>query len=532
MKMTNKALSVAILVALGAGSAHAVNISTTGTGQVLISPYYTTRDGNKTLMSVVNTTSDFKAIKVRFREGYNSREVLDFNVYMSPHDVWTASIEENDAGGASLHTNDTTCTVPAIPSAGIAFRPYAYNGQMTPTFNLDGGPTGIDRVKEGYFEVIEMGVDLEPWDSGDSGETNDALHVYNRAAYPEGVPENCAGIVARWQSGGDWVGNRFYQMAPPEGGLAGSAAVINVDAGTEFDIPLTALEDWSNTVQHFAPGNENPRIENVNPPATVVLTNGGASSAPLLYADTWPESRDALSAILQTVSVSNEYTLNPAVNGQTSWVVTFPTKRLHTDSNRTLSDVSDGVNALTSDDLSPFTSEFQVGWDGRACEDVTISVWNREEYQSVSEVDFSPTPGAPDSLCYEVNVINFNNSALSGGAVVSKIFGDSPLALDKELDDPLHRNGWARIMFSDGTGTHVLDGTEGFYQGLPAIGFRVSTVANGNVVSGGEAVLSNYAVSQEHIYNRVITPMATFTIENGDVVSDAALPVEGWHSGM
>jgi hypothetical protein len=44
-----------------------------------------------TLMSVVNTTASTKAIKVRFREGRNSLEVLDFNVFLSPFDVWTAA---------------------------------------------------------------------------------------------------------------------------------------------------------------------------------------------------------------------------------------------------------------------------------------------------------------------------------------------------------------------------------------------------------------------------------------------------------
>ena len=48
-------------------------------------------------MSVVNTTASTKAVKVRFREGKNSAEVLDFNVFLSPFDVWTASITPGPA---------------------------------------------------------------------------------------------------------------------------------------------------------------------------------------------------------------------------------------------------------------------------------------------------------------------------------------------------------------------------------------------------------------------------------------------------
>ena len=45
-----------------------------------------------TYVSVVNTTDVVKVVKVRFREGKNSREVLDFNLYLSPNDVWTGAV--------------------------------------------------------------------------------------------------------------------------------------------------------------------------------------------------------------------------------------------------------------------------------------------------------------------------------------------------------------------------------------------------------------------------------------------------------
>ena len=87
MKMKKKILSAAVLAALGASTAQAVNLSQDGTGEVLLFPYYTVQNGEETLVSIVNTTDYTKAVKVRFREAYNSREVLDFNLYLSPHDV-------------------------------------------------------------------------------------------------------------------------------------------------------------------------------------------------------------------------------------------------------------------------------------------------------------------------------------------------------------------------------------------------------------------------------------------------------------
>src|SRR5678816_1917985 len=78
-----------------------------------IYPYYTVRGGNGTLLSVVNTHQEGKAVKVRFLEGYDSREVLDFNLYLSQYDVWVAQVYDNGSGGA-VATNDNSCTVPTM----------------------------------------------------------------------------------------------------------------------------------------------------------------------------------------------------------------------------------------------------------------------------------------------------------------------------------------------------------------------------------------------------------------------------------
>src|SRR5690242_19234451 len=112
--------ALAGLGALGAtGAAQAVNLNPDGLGQVLIYPYYTTRAdaaGNvyNSLLSVVNSTSSAKAVKVRFLEGKNSREVLDFNLFLSAYDVWTAAVlpSAGTGGGARAATTDRSCTLP------------------------------------------------------------------------------------------------------------------------------------------------------------------------------------------------------------------------------------------------------------------------------------------------------------------------------------------------------------------------------------------------------------------------------------
>ena len=113
--LTNAVIAGIAGVAGIASVANAVNLNPDGLGQVLIYPYYTVNGGNSTLVSVVNTTGFGKAVKVRFVEGRNSREVLDFNLYLSPYDVWTGAVYEI-AGitPAVLSTNDNSCTVPNI----------------------------------------------------------------------------------------------------------------------------------------------------------------------------------------------------------------------------------------------------------------------------------------------------------------------------------------------------------------------------------------------------------------------------------
>src|SRR5450755_50542 len=112
--------ALAGLGALGAtGAAQAVNVNPDGLGQVLIYPYYTTQGTNapyNSLLSVVNSTGSGKVVKVRFLEGRNSKEVLDFNLWLSPFDVWTAAIIPSGAG-AGIFSTDLSCTTPPVSAS-------------------------------------------------------------------------------------------------------------------------------------------------------------------------------------------------------------------------------------------------------------------------------------------------------------------------------------------------------------------------------------------------------------------------------
>ncbi len=137
--------AIAGVSALGvAGTAEAVHVNPDGLGQVLIYPYYTVRTRDATvftnpqynsLLSVVNSTASAKAVKVRFLEGKASKEVLDFNLYLSAHDVWTAGVIPT-ADGAGIVTFDKSCTVPTVSSTVSTPTPFVnfvYCGRRTRT---------------------------------------------------------------------------------------------------------------------------------------------------------------------------------------------------------------------------------------------------------------------------------------------------------------------------------------------------------------------------------------------------------------
>ena len=89
-------------------------IRQSGTGHQLLVPYYNTQAGNATLINLVNTdVINGKAVKVRFRGGSNSDDVFDFQLYLSPGDVWAANISKGADGLPRLTSGDKSCTLPA-----------------------------------------------------------------------------------------------------------------------------------------------------------------------------------------------------------------------------------------------------------------------------------------------------------------------------------------------------------------------------------------------------------------------------------
>jgi hypothetical protein len=455
MRKTKLATAVSLALAGSAGmvgTAQAVNVNPDGLGEVLLFPYYTVRGGYDTLFSIVNTRNEAKAVKVRFLEGKNSIEVLDFNLYLSPFDVWTGALVQSEEG-VRLATRDTSCTVPRIPEDGVEFRNFRLIEEQ------DGAGTDLDRTREGYVEIIEMGVV--------TGElATAATHVEGEEPR---VPQDCEALMDAWRAGGTWAQNPSANIQFNPGGLFSKGILINVEEGVAYGYRSTALEDFFPAAIHTRPDSIPPSLNSGIPISNVFTGEGVATSI-------WGgQPVNAVSAVLMHDTVMNQFVTSEDINAGTDWVVSFPTKRFH---------VAEPVTP-------PFTQPFT---QNGACEDVTLSLWDREERSRVDDVDFSPTPPqGVNALCWEVNVITFNNTNVL----------ESALQLNVDTA-AVGRDGWMRMAFVNAG--HQMTDEEGLftYFGLPSIGFGVQKYVNGDV----NGLMSNYGGLFDHASSRFVSEAA------------------------
>ena len=471
--MKRNSLTTAVVAGIAgvagfAGLANAVDLNPDGLGQVLIYPYYTVNKSQDTLFSVVNTDPiNGKAVKVRFLEGYNSREVLDFNLYLSPNDVWTAAVTQvSDDGGAQVATTDQSCTDPSVlANSPVAFRSAAYDG--TGPVPADEGPQDITRTREGYIELISMG-DIDP-----------ASTLAGLITHDDGVPPGCGSINDTVASAG---------VVAPTGGLFGEADIVNVGEGTIFPYTADAIDGFSAIPLYSPSNNLNPSLQDANSADAVngvarafVFTNGGQ----LVTAD-YAFGVDAVSAVYMSDAIYNTYIVSSGLGAQTDWIVTFPTKRFYVDSL-----YGAGVP------FPPFVEAF----NGESNVEVGINLYDREEGFTTQPDDFSPPISSrPSSLPFEVNVISFLTTTAAGDP--SAVLG----SLLRPNIKPYGDTGWLKLdLFSGDAGAHQLPGgitptgAAVTFNGLPVTGYSAYNVINTQANPG---LLANYGGLFRHRASR------------------------------
>lgn len=480
--LVRAAVHAATSCALALPTAHAVSLNEDGTGEALLYPYYTVRSSNgnpfNTFVSIVNHTSDAKALRVRFREGRNAREVAGFNLFLSRNDVWAAAVVPT-ATGARLISADRSCVSPALTAAagelpGVTFYSAQYLG--------DGKGDESDRVREGWIEVLEMAVL-----TGASA----AAVTHDASATP--TPANCAAVE----------GSAVVQTAAPTGGLSGTLTIINVASGLDFTIGATALSDLASGPYYRAANDPYPGLGAAEiRPVSVVSANG------VIYRSTWNRGADAVSAVLMRSSWLAEFILDANTRSTTDLVVTFPTRQFY---------VSDGNVA------APFTASCAFSRnDTFAGEPIEMFKFGREEFGGAI-IPISPHPPAPNFRCGgTTTVVDFHNtSAHTNFTPETHVFGSTNRALPVAGmvfagNDP---NGWvgfnvtggrALVSLESSSRTNLATGTtiQGAHQfsGLPVVGFSARTFVNGTLTCASGSCQGNYGGAFPLRFRRSVAP--------------------------
>ena len=507
-------------------------VNQNGLGQALIFPYYSVRNGLKSFFNITNTADYAVAVKVRFREGHNSRDALDFNIVLSPEDVWAGWIEDS-ATGPVVKTTDNSCVIgaPNIRTTGQALSNVAY-GNIVPSF-ADQGDNSIERTREGYVEIIGMGKAYAA-DSGTAGTTAAAglayapvspqvgNTAYNATHDATGAPRNCVIVDSNFVAPASApqtlpVAFPFNDLGTPQRGDGDPAAAADFIAFAPGDNPLKGNYSVINAGTGIGAGNAAIAIADFMDTALVAATPNGN----LITAQNFPyflepslASREGIwttqgladvEVAMTSSTVINEWANNPSTGAATDWIITFPTKGFHVDNmvvdatdvdangNTTefMLNTTAGVNqniqannnrwrGLTGNPavpgympaVAPF--ENNISASGAAVE-VSIVGYNREELGvTASTGNTTPSPFPPGGVTALVLQGEANLVSFSPAGTASALGGEN-FVLNFDISGTLAGNppnGWAQLGF---TGTNATANG-----GLPAVGYAYKSRNQGD----------------------------------------------------
>ena len=533
-KKTKIAAVSAAILGLSSMAAQAVSLNDAGSeGQVLVFPYYNVDNNYVTLYNIVNTTGAYKALKLRFRESENSNDVLDFNVYLSPFDVFTLNLTKAPLPdlGVVLKTADKSCTHPAIPADGVLFRHTAY------------ASTDVRDVREGYLEVIEMG-ELNEHTTIDDGSEDGQLIASEGVLHeqPNGVPFDCTVIDQAWQQGVFLQGGARSNIGPldsvdadsptypeqnipsdigfygqstapgltePTGGIVGTSILVDVANVAGFVVEPASLTNYSTRAQHYLSSDESfyllPSLASGN--VNFARDNGDVATysttrrdwglddieiAPRSGVPSGINPMPVADALL-VEELSNQYFLGP--NTLTDWVVSTPMRKhaIYNDYKYHATGVGyDEENGdILIDHLGVNNDRYWEFLPDAVDVNASFSYYNREEGKVIPiGDDFSPpilTPNVRVPLVREVNILAFTHEENPSDSVLGSANAQG-LRIDEDFI-----NGWGTLQFNQG----IYDLAGSRYDqwifahpraadGVPVIGFMAARAGNGAGGNVGE----------------------------------------------
>lgn len=441
MKQTFKPLGIAVAVA--AASAGYVNVANAqpavannALGDLALVPYYTVNGEWITGIHIVNTSAQTQVVKFRFRRATDSLDALDFNIVMSPQDVYAGFLSDDENGNISWSADDTTCTVPATTAGQL---------QM-PSIYREGAETG-------YVEIIAMGAPTT--------ETAPIAYAAKHVASTL-TPLDCAAVRSNFFADGTSAAD--FGVATPSMTFQSTSAVDPIKAGGQNDYTDSGdvlkvsyfIRDNATGIEF---GDNATHIQGFLEESAISNQQFGWLSGDLDGFDfpdldggvpsTMNRGRFDLlrqQSVLGVANLINEWTANPANGAALDWVVTLPGQYTMFDTPQyvlALRDAEDGAQA------GDITCTRNVCDFRDLPVTVDVDPYNREEgglSLPSGNLTVSPAlPGASVSTQFtkETNVVSFGGNS---------VLGVTDVDITADLGQPF---GWLTLAVTSSTNTRV-----------------------------------------------------------------------------
>jgi hypothetical protein len=477
------ASSALAITTIGGATATALVLNPDGIGHQLIVPYFTVQGDNTTLINITNTDLvNGKVVKVRFRGAANSDDLFDFQVLMSPGDVWTAGISQDAATKiAKLSTGDKTCVLPAAVS-----QP---GGNTFATNRVDPTPVkgnSANETREGYIEIINM-ADIP---------VGAPSALFTAIKHVAGVAP-CTALAIDAALGTDVLdvpAAALRGMTPPSGGLTSDWIILNQANTAAWSGSATALEGRIGAVRGltnlaFWPQKFGVPAAFATSTADPLLSLAPAAgqqaaqqydlpdlSTPVLAADLTAAARATATAnALAVTSITNQYVTSTDINAVTDLLFSQPTRRYAV-----------AVNYVTPAAVyNPLVNTHYAATnttvnDRQVCLNQLISptsqnrIFDREETTpGVAGTVFVISPNVPSAattflVCGETAVYSINAGITNASALSATVNRG-----DISISGTTFKQGWLTVATPGATAT-----------GLPILGGSFIRASN-NVVNYG-----------------------------------------------
>jgi len=245
MKRLAKWVGILVSVLFLSGSAWGydaldhIKVAPNGKGDLMWFKYYVAApNGWETKISVTNTAAVSVVAKVVIRSYKNSTELLDFMIYLSPYDVWTAKIYW-DGSATKIYSEDSSCRNQNGNWASAA-EPLDYALKTIGTSNMPF--CADDSTTMGYIYVVQSAWSNAPLDAV-KGSPNFAAAGVSKADIKKWFENKAGGPFVTWP-----VNATFLNTGTWNNSLAGYQLFFNRLLGMwSSAVQATVLRDYKST---------------------------------------------------------------------------------------------------------------------------------------------------------------------------------------------------------------------------------------------------------------------------------------------